>query len=76
MNAVREILGKVWPYVLGGIAVGAAIHGYVPEGYWPHSWVRERGGASPSAVIIGVPIYSNAAGVIPIVQALMEKEPH
>ena len=73
MNAVREILGKVWPYVLGGIAVGAGIHGYVPVGALASFMGKGAWWSVPLAVIIGVPIYSNAAGVIPIVQALMEK---
>lgn len=73
LSAVREILGKVWPYVLGGIAVGAAIHGYVPEGVLASFMGKGAWWSVPLAVIIGVPIYSNAAGVIPIVQALVEK---
>ena len=73
LNAVREIVGKVWPYVLGGIAVGAVIHGYVPTGTLASFMGKGAWWSVPLAVIIGIPIYSNAAGVIPIVQALMEK---
>ncbi len=73
LNAVREIVGKVWPYVLAGIAVGAVIHGYVPDGLLASFMGKDAWWGVPAAVLIGVPIYSNAAGVIPIVQALMEK---
>jgi uncharacterized protein len=73
LNAVREIVGKVWPYVLAGIAVGAAIHGYVPEGLLASFMGKGAWWSVPAAVLIGVPMYSNAAGIIPIVQALMEK---
>ncbi len=73
LNAVREIVGKVWPYVLAGIAVGAIIHGYVPEGLLASFMGKDAWWSVPAAVLIGVPMYSNAAGIIPIVQALMEK---
>ncbi len=73
LNAVREIVGKVWPYVLAGIAVGAFIHGYVPDGLLASFMGKDAWWSVPAAVLIGVPIYSNAAGIIPIVQALMEK---
>jgi hypothetical protein len=73
LNAVREIVGKVWPYVLAGIAVGAVIHGYVPEGLMASFMGKDVWWAVPAAVLLGVPMYSNAAGIIPIMQALMEK---
>jgi hypothetical protein len=73
LNAVREIVGKVWPYLLAGIAVGAVIHGYVPEGLLASFMGKDAWWGVPAAVVIGVPIYSNAAGIIPVVQALMEK---
>jgi len=73
LSAVREIVGKVWPYVLVGIAVGAAIHGYVPENFMASFMGRGAWWSVPLAVILGVPMYSNAAGIIPIVQALLEK---
>jgi len=73
LSAVREIVGKVWPYVLAGIAVGAVIHGYVPEGLMASFMGKDVWWAVPAAVLLGVPMYSNAAGIIPIVQALMEK---
>jgi len=71
--AVREIVGKVWPYILGGIALGALIHGYVPQDFMASFMGREVWWSVPLAVLIGVPMYTNAAGVIPIVQALLAK---
>ncbi|MDE3127919.1 MAG: permease [Gemmatimonadota bacterium] len=71
--AVREIVGRVWPYVLVGIAIGAAIHGYVPQDFMASFMGRNVWWAVPVAVLVGVPMYSNAAGVIPIVQALLSK---
>jgi len=71
--AVREIVGKVWPYVVGGIAVGSAVHGYVPENFMAAIMGRSAWWSVPLSVLIGVPLYSNAAGIIPIVQALLEK---
>lgn len=71
---VREIVGKVWPYILAGIALGAGIHGYVPEDFMASIMGKDAPWWSvPAAVAIGVPMYSNAAGIIPIVEALMGK---
>lgn len=69
----REILGKVWPWVVGGIAVGALIHGYVPADFLARNAGASNPFAVPLAVVVGVPLYSNAAGVIPIVSVLMDK---
>jgi hypothetical protein len=71
--AVREIVGKVWPYVLAGIAVGAAIHGYVPEDFMASIMGKGAWWSVPLAVLFGIPMYSNAAGIIPVVQALLGK---
>ncbi len=71
--AVREIVGKVWPYILAGIAIGAAIHGYVPEAFMVSFMGKNAWWSVPLAVLVGVPMYANAAGVIPIVQALLAK---
>ena len=73
IDAVREIVGKVWPYVVAGIAVGAGVHGYVPEGLLAGVMGKGAWWSVPLAVAIGVPMYSNAAGIIPVVQALLEK---
>jgi len=71
---VGEIVGKVWPYILAGIALGAGIHGYVPEDFMASIMGRDAPWWSvPAAVAIGVPMYTNAAGIIPIVEALMGK---
>jgi len=72
-DAVRDIVGKVWPYVLAGIAVGAAIHGWVPQEFMASIMGKGAWWSVPLAVLIGIPMYSNAAGIIPIVQALLEK---
>ncbi|MGQ9723900.1 MAG: permease [Tepidimonas sp.] len=72
-KSVREIVGKVWPYILGGIALGALIHGYVPQDFMASIMGKDAWWAVPLAVVIGVPMYTNAAGVIPIVQALLAK---
>lgn len=72
-TAVREIAGKVWPYVLAGIAIGAVIHGYVPEAFLASIMGKDVWWSVPVAVLAGVPMYSNAAGVIPVVQALLAK---
>jgi uncharacterized protein len=73
LDAVREIVGKVWPWVIAGIAVGAGIHGYVPEGLLASFMGKSAWWSVPAAVAIGVPMYSNAAGIIPVVQALLAK---
>jgi hypothetical protein len=73
VSGVQDILGKVWPYVIAGIGVGAFIHGYVPETLLArilgsHAWY-----SVPMAVLLGIPLYANAAGVIPVVEALLGK---
>ena len=70
---VREIVGKVWPYVVAGIAVGAGIHGWVPENFMASIMGRGAWWSVPLAVLIGIPMYSNAAGIRPVVQALLGK---
>jgi hypothetical protein len=72
-NSTKEIVGKVWLFVIIGIAIGAGIHGYVPEDFLADIMGRSAWWTVPAAVILGVPLYSNAAGIIPIVFALMEK---
>jgi len=72
-EAVREVVGKVWPWVLGGIAVGAGVHGYVPEGLLASFMGRSAWWSVPAAVLIGVPLYSSAAGIIPVVESLLGK---
>ena len=72
-QAVKDIVGKVWPYVLAGIAVGAIIHGYVPENFMASIMGADAWWSVPLAVLFGIPMYANAAGIIPIVEALLEK---
>ena len=72
-NHVKQIVGKVWPYVVLGIGLGAAIHGYVPEDFMASFMGKDVWWAVPAAVLLGVPMYTNAAGIIPIVQALIGK---
>jgi uncharacterized protein len=73
VDAVKDIVGRVWLYVLLGIAVGAGIHGYVPENFMAAIMGKGAWWSVPLAVLIGVPMYSNAAGIIPVVQALLGK---
>jgi len=72
-QALKDILGRVWPYVFAGIAVGAGIHGYVPEGLMAAVMGKQAWWSVPVAVLVGVPMYSNAAGIVPVVQALLQK---
>jgi uncharacterized membrane protein YraQ (UPF0718 family) len=71
--AVKEIVGKVWIYIILGIAVGAAAHGYVPENFIASLMGKATWYSVPLSILIGVPLYSNAAGIIPIVSVLIEK---
>lgn len=73
IEAVKEIVGKVWIYVLIGIAVGAGVHGYVPQDFMASFMGKSVWYSVPLSVLIGIPLYSNAAGIIPIVSALIEK---
>jgi uncharacterized membrane protein YraQ (UPF0718 family) len=68
-----DILKTVWPYVLIGIGIGAWIHGYVPENFLARWAGADKWYAVPLATLVGIPLYSNAAGVIPLVSALTEK---
>ena len=72
-HEVKEIIGRIWKWVVIGIAVGALFHGFVPE-----AWVvKNLGGdnwlATPLAVLMGIPLYSNATGIIPIAEAMLSK---
>jgi len=73
VEEVGSILRKIWPYLLVGIGLGAAIHGWAPEDFF----TRYAGASNPFAVliavVIGIPLYSNAAGIMPLVQALHDK---
>ena len=71
-HQVREIVGRVWIYILLGIGAGAAIHGYIPAGMMA-KYMGKAWWSVPAVVLFGIPWYSNAAGVIPIVEALIGK---
>ncbi len=73
MTAVREIVGKVWPWMIVGIGVGAFIHGYAPAELLVSIMGKDAWWSVPAAVVVGVPMYSNAAGIIPVVEALLGK---
>jgi uncharacterized membrane protein YraQ (UPF0718 family) len=73
LDQVREIVGRCWGWVVIGIAIGALIHGYVPEAMMLRIMGGEAWWSVPTAVIVGMPMYTNAAGVIPIFEALLGK---
>ncbi|RUM44213.1 MAG: permease [Desulfocapsa sp.] len=70
---VKEIVGRIWLYVLIGVGLGAALHGFVPQSFFTTYAASSNPFAVPLAVMVGIPLYSNATGVIPIVEALMGK---
>jgi uncharacterized membrane protein YraQ (UPF0718 family) len=72
-GTTREIVAQVWPFILAGIAVGAGIYGYVPTASMAAIMGKSAWWSVPAAVAIGIPLYSTAAGMIPVVQALLEK---
>ncbi|OFX60583.1 MAG: hypothetical protein A2W84_10475 [Bacteroidetes bacterium GWC2_40_13] len=72
-ESVKEIVGKIWIYIVVGIAVGAGAHGYVPEDFLTSLLGKGNWYSVPVAILIGVPMYSNAAGIIPIISVLIEK---
>lgn len=73
MNEVRTIVGKTWPYILVGIGAGAGIHGFVPEGMLASFMGSGAWWAVPLSVLIGIPMYANAASVVPIIAVLLQK---
>ena len=72
-ESVKEIVGKIWIYIIIGIAIGAGAHGYVPEDFLGSLLGNDNWYGVPLAILIGLPMYSNAAGIIPIVSVLIEK---
>ena len=70
---MREIFAKVWLWIVLGIAAGALIHGYVPQDLMARIMGADAWWSVPAAVVMGIPMYTNAAGVIPIVEALLGK---
>lgn len=72
-DQVKEIVGRIWIYVLVGIGIGSLLHGFVPQSFFLKYASADNLFAVPAAVLTGIPLYSNATGVIPIVEALMAK---
>jgi hypothetical protein len=73
LDAVKDIVGRVWIWIIAGIAAGAFIHGYVPAELLASIMGRDAWWSVPAAIVIGIPMYSNAAGIIPVVEALLGK---
>jgi uncharacterized membrane protein YraQ (UPF0718 family) len=73
VEAVRDIVGRVWLWIIAGIAAGAFIHGYVPSELLATIMGKQAWWSVPGAVLLGIPMYSNAAGIIPVVEALLGK---
>lgn len=73
IGAVKEIVRKVWIYIAIGIGVGAWAHGFVPENFLSDLMGKGAWYSVPLSVLIGVPLYSNAAGIVPVVSVMIEK---
>jgi uncharacterized membrane protein YraQ (UPF0718 family) len=73
LRHVREIVGRVWLYIVAGVGLGSVIHGYVPQDFMASLMGKSAWWSVPAAVLIGVPMYSNAAGIVPVVEALIGK---
>jgi uncharacterized membrane protein YraQ (UPF0718 family) len=73
LEAVKDIVGRVWLWIIAGIAMGAFIHGYVPADLLASIMGKDAWWSVPAAVLLGIPMYSNAAGIIPVVEALLGK---
>lgn len=72
-NSTKEIVGKIWIYIIAGIAIGAGAHGYVPDDFLASSLGSQNWYSVPLAIIVGIPLYSSAVGIIPVVSVLIEK---
>lgn len=72
-DAVKDILGRIWIYIIAGIAIGAGVHGYVPDAYLANTLGVQNWYSLPLAIAIGIPLYSNATGIVPIVSVLIDK---
>ncbi|MBN2615136.1 MAG: permease [Bacteroidales bacterium] len=73
VDSVKEVVGKIWIYVAIGIAVGAGVHGYVPQDFMVSLMGKSAWYSVPLSILVGIPLYSNAAGIVPIVSVLIEK---
>lgn len=72
-HEVREIVGRIWIWVLVGVGLGAALHGFVPDGWFASNLGAGQWWSVPVAVLAGLPLYSNATGVIPVMESLIAK---
>jgi len=68
-----DILQRVWKWVFIGVGLGAALHGYVPDGWMQANLGHGQWWSVPAAVLVGIPLYSNATGVIPVMESLIVK---
>ncbi|WAL78452.1 permease [Shewanella sp. DAU305] len=66
-----EIFGRVWKWVIIGVGLGAALHGFVPEGWVETHLGQGQWWSVPAAVLVGIPLYSNATGIIPVMESLL-----
>jgi uncharacterized membrane protein YraQ (UPF0718 family) len=70
---VKEIVGRIWKWVFLGIGIGALFHGYVPEDWVTRNLASGSWYDVPAAVLLGIPLYSNATGIIPVAEAMLGK---
>ncbi len=70
-NEAAEIFGRVWKWVIVGVGLGAALHGFVPDGWLQQHLGDGQWWSVPAAVILGIPLYSNATGIIPVMESLI-----
>ena len=72
-DELKEIVGRIWKWVLIGVGLGAALHGFVPDGWFAENLGSGQWWSVPAAVFAGLPLYSNATGVIPVMESLIMK---
>ncbi len=72
-DELKEIFSRVWKWVLIGVGLGAALHGFVPEGFITDSLGDGQWWSVPAAVVLGIPLYANASGIIPVAESLLAK---
>lgn len=72
-NELKEIVGRIWKWVIIGVGLGAALHGFVPDGWFAENLGSGQWWSVPVAALAGLPLYSNATGVIPVMESLILK---
>lgn len=70
---MRSIFGQVWKWVIVGVAIGAVLHGFVPEDWFARNFAAREWWTVPCAVLVGIPLYSNVTGIVPIMESLLQK---